>query len=227
MAYSDYGAFVWENGENITKQCCDCSFAYSNNENKFIKINNAEEYEIFEENKNIIVEGHAVLNFGDFCLEFYKVYEPKLVMKNGERKELSVLRKAEYTNKKLKLEIIGYPLDDAELINMFEIRYKDDCYCVTCGSQVGNGLESNHVSKYILKNMIYDKERGYHIFGKTDITIILDKLIRLDDIDFEKYLMKQYGIKPLIKNIFKFQFKELDYYIDEIQEHRERIKWLK
>lgn len=225
MAYSDYGAYIWKNDKNITENCADSTYYFING--KFQKNND----EIKLDDENIIsASGHAVLCFESFCIEFFKVYNPVIVFSNGEKIKTDCLNFKNYENKKIKLKISGYYLDDLELINMFQVSYQGNNYCVVCGSQVGNGLDNNYTSKYIIKNLYYDKERGYYFINtKYDVEIssVLNKLIRLDDIKFEKYLMKTYALKPMIKDLFKLDFEGVLFHLEEYLEHKEKIKWLK
>lgn len=74
MSYSDYGAYIWKNGVDITKQFADMSFYFSDGWKEV-----EEESEIKDQP---IVEGHAVLIFKNFAIElcsgkedFYKQKE--------------------------------------------------------------------------------------------------------------------------------------------------------
>ena len=225
MAYSDYGAYIWKNGEDITKKCADKAYYLINN--KWIESDN---FEPEDSEKYTVAEGHAVLNFNDFCIGFYKVFSPIIYLNNGEIIRTECLEEIEYSNKDLDLEITGYSLGNFDNINFFNIKYKNNIYCVICGSSFGNGFDDYKTSKYIKKNIYFDPDREYHcvyIKNDVDIDIVISKLQRLDDIKFEKYLMKEYGIKPFFKDLFKFQFKNAIFHFNEILERKEIIKWLK
>lgn len=224
MAYGNWGAFIWKNGENITKECADTTFIWNGIE--FIKDT---EEDIDEEN-TIEASGHAVIPFKDFCIQFYKIYNPKIVYSSGKIKEINVVDDffKKYQNNKLNLMIWAYPLDCNNSVYVFEIKHKDDFYFVICGNRVGNGYNENHFSHYLLKNVKFNEEIGnYWIeYNDVDADIIINKLIRLDDIDSEKYDLRRYR-KTFWKNIFIFNFKEAIWNIGCIQECKKTIKWLK
>lgn len=219
MAYSNYGAFIWKNGKNVTKQYADIDYVWK--KDKFRK--NA-----YSKKDDIVAGGHAVLCFGDFCIEFYKILEPKLVFSSGKTRRLSVLDNVIYNNKKLGLKIVAYSLDYYKCINQFEIYYKKDNYCVICGSCVGNGYDDNNVSQYILKHMLYNKEqKNYYIDNPIgDPMVAIEKMSRLDEIADNKYWIKKYT-KMFWADLFKFNFKNVIWDIDQIKDYREKIKWLK
>ena len=225
MAYSDYGAYIWKNGEDITGKCADKAYYVVNN--KWIEL---DDFEPEENKKYVVAEGHAVLNFGNFCISFFKVYSPVINFTNGGIIQTECLEKLEYLNKSLNLKIRGYSLGDTENINFFNIKYENDVYCVICGSSFGKGFDYYKTSKYIKNNIYYDLEREYyyiHTKNDVDLDIVINKLQRLDSISFEKYLMRQYAIKPFFKDLFKFQFRNAIFHFNEILERRETIKWLK
>ena len=50
MAYGNYGAYVWKNGKDVTKDCCDVPYIYKEAEQYYYKIFEAQKKNI---NKNI------------------------------------------------------------------------------------------------------------------------------------------------------------------------------
>lgn len=229
MAYSDYGAYIWKNGKNVTDLYADESY-YAIQDGKKFKFYKQDMVEDFIEENTVCSSGHAVIPFGTFCIEFLKVYSPIIKFSNGAIINTKCLEKVNYSNKSLGIKIIGFSLGTSENINMFNIEYKNDSYCVICGSCVGNGFEYKKLSKYIRKNLYYDEDtKRHYIRTKHDIDLdyVIDKLTRLDDIKFEKYWMKEFGIKPFFKDLFKFQFKNAAFHFNEILERKEIIKWLK
>lgn len=229
MAYSDYGAFIWKNGENVTNLCADSSF-YAVQDGKKKKFYNYDIISDLIDCNDICSSGHAVLCFDTFCLEFLKTYSPIIKFTTGSTINTKCLENIKYTNKSLGIEVTGYSLGDNELVNFFNIKHKDDVYCVICGACVGKGFEYKKLSKYIQKNIYYDKEREYYYFRtKHNISLdyIINKLIRLDEISFEKYLMWNYGIKSFIKDLLKFKIRNAWYHFNDILERKEVIKWLK
>lgn len=202
MAYSDYGAYVWCNGENITKKTCDLSNDYSG--------------------------GHALLDFGDYTLEFYKTYEPTIKFKNTNKKSIVIkcFDIYNWVDKKRNLSVSGYHFDSLETINCFRIRHGEDYYLVICGSSVGNGFDKQRVSKYFLKNTYY-QDGEYYFKTKCGAfpSTVVDYLIRKDDVAFERRLNWEYHIKPFLKNLLRFRFDM--FYFKEIIDRCYNIHLLK
>lgn len=221
MAYSNYGAFIWKNGKNVTDKYADTGFIWKGK--KFVKETDKE-----AEEEYIRASGHAVIPLGNFCIEFYKTFNPKIIYSSGNKKEINVFDIKDYKNTRLSLKISGYSLDAYNSINVFEIKHKEDVYYVICGNCVGNGYDDNNVSQYLLKNVKYDKEEKFYWIedGNTDITTIIDKLSRLDEIDHEKYWLKRYR-KDFWKSLLKFKIQDALWDLDQMRDHKEHIKWLK
>lgn len=74
MAYSDYGAYIWKNGKNITNECADVSCKII--EGKFVfknwYDNLVDEINKNENEKEKTISGHALINLEKFCISFYK-----------------------------------------------------------------------------------------------------------------------------------------------------------
>lgn len=204
MAYSNWGAFVWKNGENITATTCDLSNDYSG--------------------------GHALLDFGEFSIEFYKNYEPVIKFADKSKKNIEVkcLKAKSWNNKKIKIRIVGYSLDNNEIVNAFQISHNDNNYFVICGMSVGKGFEKCKLSKYLLKNVRYDDGRKWHwIKTKFDANVgdVVDKMQRLDMITFERFSNWQFCIKPFLKRLLKFKFDS--FYFKEMMENFYKIHLMK
>lgn len=236
MAYSDYGAYIWKNGENITDECADISckvidgkFIFDNwYDNLVNEVNNKmDEKEIVK-----TISGHAVINLGKFCISFYKTYNPILYYPNGEYKEIDIRKKFDYSMKKEQLYIRGYKLGYQTGFYFYEIDYREDKYCVIIGSAIGKGWDSTPASKYVLKHLVlFEREDGsiiYRIETKRDVDwdIVFNKLDRLEDIKSEKYWKNRY-IKKLFIDLFKLKLKNIVWDINQILDHKEKIKWLK
>lgn len=219
MAYSDYGAYIWKNGKNITKECADTHYVW--NGQKFIK------NRPYSDN-SVVASGHAVICFDDICIEFYKLNNPKIIYSTGKKINTEIDEGKDYKSIRRNLEITGYSLGNNEDVNLFEVRYKKDYYCVICGSQVGNGLDDTKLSKYLLKKINYNKENNsYYINCETEIDLVIDNLERREQRRFEKFLLKKFGIKPLILSLLKLNFDGIKFHWQTCKEHLEKIKWLR
>lgn len=233
MAYSDYGAYVWKNGENITDECCDISCKIINKEfvfeNWYENLINSVTTEFEEETSTI--SGHAVINLGKFCIVFYKTYNPIIYYLDGSHKETKVLEKG-YDSKKDKLHIRGYNLGYQTGFFFYEVDYKEDKYCVIVGSCIGKGWDYTPASKYVLKHLVLFERRDGEIFYKIDTKrdidwdIVFNKLDRLHDISYERHWRNDY-IKSLLKDLITFRFKNISWDLEQILERNENIKWLK
>lgn len=232
MAYSDYGAYIWKNGENITNECADVSCKII--DGKFV-FNDWYDNLVDEvkNNENIkTISGHAIINFNKFCISFYKTYNPMLHYTNGEYKEIDIREKFDYSIEKEELYIRGYGLGYQTGFYFYEIDYKEDKYCVVIGSAIGKGWDSTPASKYVLKHLLLFKRDDGSVFYRIetnrdiDLDIVFNKLDRLEDINLEKYWMNKYIIRLFI-DLFKLKFKNLVWDLEQILEHKEKIKWLK
>ena len=234
MAYSDYGAYIWKNGEDITEECADISckiidgkFVNKNwYENLINSINNKEEL--------ATISGHAVLILDNFCLSFYKTYNPRIHFLDGTSRELKLNNLNEYKSKKLKLSLYRYNLGYDTGYFWYEITYNNDIYCIIIGSSIGCGWDSTPASKYVLKHLEFVKDEEdntqsfyrFNIKRNVDTDIVFNKLSRLDDINFRKYFIHKYT-KNMFYDLIRFRFKSALWNIDQILDYREEIKWLK
>lgn len=231
MAYSNWGAYIWKNGENITKKTADKAFIYIKADKKWYESTVVDDMDV---EGMPHAGGHAVLIFENFALEFYKIYSPKIVFNTGKIIQTQFLEKDElmYKNKKLQLKITGMTINTNENIVKFDIEYKDDTYCVIVGMSIGNGYDKTKVSKFIKKYIVFFPERrSYFLEHKwvtaTDTWQVLDYLERLDDIKDERYYRWEFGIKPFFEDLIRFKFKNSFFHLEEIRERNIKIKLLK
>lgn len=231
MAYSNWGAFVWENGI-LKPEFSDNKLICENDEWKVL------DEEIDFENKNI-VGAHATIPFGSFCLEFLKCYSPIIHFNSSTFEIEEEDFYSQYFNENLDLEIISYPLGNngSDAIKVYNIRHKDDYYCVIIGLSIGKGYEKTPISKFILKNITFDKinrnsgkctyiiNHSHNIYDMVDLDMIIDKCYRKYDIKRNKSEIKYY-----LKQIFKFKNllrpEKIRYYIIMIINHIKAIYWL-
>lgn len=242
MAYSDYGAFIWKNGIlKDTDLYTDTSYIYIENKGwtctHIITEEEKEEALVIDEEKHIaknICEGHAVIKLSeDLCLGFYKTYGVKIHNKlKFKYYGYETINKRSDIKYNKDLCISGYPLDNAECIWLYNIKYKDDVYLVVIGSGVGKGFENKHISKLLLKLVYYSPEyQWYYLRYKNKDYYpneeMIEKALRNDRIDEEKYMIKHYIIKPLLQELYKFDFTGVLYYLKDYREHKLVIKYLK
>jgi hypothetical protein len=237
MAYSNWGAFVWKNGI-LKPEFSDNALICENDEWKVLDEREILDEKIDFENKNK-VGAHATIPFGSFCLEFLKCYPPIIHFNSSTFEIEEEDFYSQYFNENLDLEIISYPLGNnrSNDIKVYNIRHKDDYYCVIIGLSIGNGYEKTPISKFILKNITFDKSAGdsgkyayiinhsHNIYDMVDLDMIIDKYNRKYDIQYNKRRIIDY-----LKEIFKFEnllhFKKIKFYIRMIIEHIRMIYWL-
>ena len=241
MAWSDYGAFVWKNGKLINDgSYTDQSYYYT--DSRWIKYNDLsdevrESIKIIQDNKCLnSAGGHAVIPLDDdICISFLKTYgvevHNKLETKFYSSEKVSCKANIKYNKD---LSFYGFSLDSNEIIYWYEIRYKGDNYLVIVGSSVGSGFEKDYASKFILKSVQYrnlDSNREYY-FKYRDKDIypsfeMMDYYIRKDNIEFEKYLSREFDLKPLLHNLIRFRFSDVLYHLECLRERRLKTKYMK
>lgn len=228
MAYSDYGAYIWKNGRNITKECADISCKIEDDKFVFENWYDNLSDEIKEKENSKKISGHAIINLEKFCISFYKTYNPRLYYLNGENKEIDIKKKFNYSMQKEKLHIRGYKLGYQTGFYFYQIDYKEDKYCVIIGSAIGNGWDSTPASKYVLKHLKLIENNIYKVETKRDVDwdIVFNKLDRLEDISSEKYWIKRY-IRSILIDLFELNFKNLVWDYNQLLDHKEKVKWLK
>lgn len=231
MAYSNWGAYIWKNGENITKQTADKGFTYIAGDKKWYENAQIDDLDI---EGLPHAGGHAVLVLDNFALEFYKTYSPIIVFNTGKFIPTQVLGNDEsiYENKKIQLKIVGMAINTNENIVEFDIEYKKDAYCVIVGMGVGNGYDKTRTSKFIRKHITFTSERRCYFFKHkwieaTDTWQVLDYLGRLDNLKDERYYRWKFGIKPFFEDLIRFKFRDALFHLEEIRKRNIKIKLLK
>lgn len=217
MAYSNYGAYVWKKGINITKTTCDVNYKYDNKKNKYVL------------NDSTLggIGSHVVLPLSDTLLiEVYKTNYVKFYEKGRLIKTVDIeciCEKVVYRYNEKEIEIIGYSLDTNKSIYELDLDYKGISYCIIIGSAFGNGWDSEYVSKFILKHVEYEEANRQHYirafknfgFDYFDITLIIDKMIRKNECKDIIYYIKR-DFKGLLKCLIKFDIEGVSYHLKEI-----------
>lgn len=238
MAYSNYGAYVWKNGEDITKECADKGFCYLNN--KWLDDDKIDDDEIPSEISLKLrrANGHAVLDLGDYFLTFYKIYNPIIISKKENFKEELIfdgtLAECEFVVpfRNDIIEIDKMSLNSHNNIIRYIIKYKEDVYSVIIGDAFGNGWDSRITSKFIKKYWRFDFERKYYFldheweYRSGDTEMLVDYLRRKDEKNDEKYWMWR-DIKSFIKSLLKLRIGNIIFFGGEIKDHLLKIKLLK
>lgn len=237
MAYSNYGAFVWKNGKLINDgTMTDTTYFYDKNKGWIWYDSLSEEEREKYENQKYQAGGHAVIPVDKhICLELYKTHGIKVhsgfKVKYYDYEEIQKHSEIRH-NKDLKF--YGYPINNIESIWLYDIDYKEDHYFVVIGSSVGAGYDKNHISKWFLKSVYYDKNRKgeyryFYSYKQKDYyptSEMIEYMIRRDDIDYENYWYKR-DKKSLLKAIITFNFRDIVWYFNECREHYYKIKYLK
>lgn len=226
MAYSNWGAYVWKNGV-LMPNLSDNSLVFKDNEWKITtKEDNEELYNEGENYKNKMVGSHAMIPLGRFCLEFYKVYLPKIHFESAEIQITSEDKTyLDYKNEELNLNISGRSISMNENIFEYRITNGQDYYFVVIGSAIGSGFDDDAFSKYLKKNVVFNKDdKSYIIKEPTALTIydITNKYDRIREIKYQKGWIKSY-LKDLIK---PKNYKNFRRYFNDIKEGFESIYWL-
>lgn len=237
MAYGNYGAFVWKNGKLINNgTMTDTTYFYDKNKGWIWRDSLTEEEQEKYEEQKYQVGGHAVIPVDKhICLELYKTYGIKVhsgfKVKYYEYEEIKKHCKIKHSKD---LEFSGYPIDNIESIWIYQISYKEDKYFVVIGSGVGAGYDTNHISKWFLKSVYFDKDRAgnyryFYSYKQKDYyptSEMIEYMIRRDDIDYENYWYKR-DKWSLIKAIITLNFRDIIWYFNECREHHYKIKYLK
>lgn len=225
MAYSNYGAYIWKNGKEVTSICADKVYLFKEGA---WRLKTAD-----EENEDLKeVFAHAVLPLDNtVLLEFYKNCYLNIYIDNKKENidlEKKVWSKVKYTHRATKVNISGYALDLEESIYFYEIKYKNDTWCVVIGSSFGAGYDHYAISKYVKKHLEYVFDNGasyYYINHKSEYEF--DYYCRLSTIQHVKETRWLFGIKPLLSDIFKLRWYNIAYDISNIIEDNIDIKFLK
>lgn len=232
MAYSDYGAFIWKNGKDITDECGDISYVKFGDEwisSAKLTDKQRQTMEDTDGYKNSF-EGHAVIDLGDALLSCYKTYNPKLLYKStGEIIELKIDEKADVTIKIGGKTLFIYELQE-DYVHFRFIQYGSDYYCIVVGSEVGKGFEYTPLSKFIKKHYCFLGEDGSKFIQKGKLILNMDEVVnyygRKSDISIARYWRWQY-IKNLIHALLRLDFQDVAWNWGEILDFNFKIKYLK
>lgn len=217
MAYSNYGAYVWRKGINITETTCDVNYKYDSKKNKYVLNDHLSEG----------IGSHVVIPLSDTLLiEVYKINYVKFYEKGRLIKTVdieSICERLMYRYDEKEIEIVGNLLDTNDCICKLDLDYKGISYCIIIGSAFGNGWDNKYVSKFILKHIEYEEAGRHHYirafknfgFDFFDITLIIDKMIRKDECKYIIYWIKK-DFKDLLKCLIKFNIEGVSYNLKEI-----------
>ena len=214
MAYGNYGAYVWKDGIDMTDICCDTCWKYCDNEGfRWINVTDGD------------ILSHALVPLNNILLEFYKT-GLKIHWGNPDGTitvetvdiETEIFNKAAYNENEI--SIVGIELND--FIQMYEISYNNEYWCVIIGGGFGKGYDNKHVSR-LLRKTKYDAERHFYIQPMNDY--ILDYMVRKDDRNSEWYAIWHWCLKPMFKGFLHFRF-DIGFYLDDIKDHLQNIRYL-
>lgn len=229
MAYGNYGAYIWKNGKEMTSVCADRAYEYRNSK---WQLEDEDHTDTDMEETKICAYSHAVIPIDDnILLEFYKTHMLDIYINDKKENidiEKKILNKARYTHRKSKVTIMGYALDSDNSIFFYEIKYKNDTWCVIIGSSFGRGYDHYKISKYVKKHIIYhtdEDEAWYYIKHKSEYEF--DYYCRQSEIQHIRSMRWYFGIKTLIKDIFKLKGYSVAFDIREIIKYNNDIKYLK
>lgn len=235
MAYSNYGALIWKNGKEVTKEYADKSYEYKSKDKKWIDVTDEE---ITGETETRC-GGHAVIPYKNILITFYKtwgdIYETDN-KGNIKHKSLSAEESNDdyviYNSEQNGITINCYV--EEEFIYCYDILFKkeDEHWFVIVGSALGNGWDNRYITKFLrktiykdkrsaidkpIKSNVYDKQYFLPFYGFGN-EFKLGYYIRKDDRkDIKKDLWK-FGIKRFLKDLISFNSK--GYYFENI-----RVTW--
>lgn len=239
MAYGNWGAFVWKNGE-LKRDCYDTGFDIG----------------------DLHIGGHAVINCDDLIFEFYKAYFPTIYEKEAEgiykkwdesefienyginklQFEINVNIKPLTDNKtELTLNDFYYSFKEDAIIDLEYKGYKicfqgnrfeiipintveiitpkgDVWYCVYGMSFGSNGYEKQNISKCHNKYLKYDPEEKEYWYDCRNIYNKMKKAYGKDSRNHELYWVKYY-IKDILKSIIILQFGNIPRQFRSVFEH--------
>lgn len=232
MAYSDYGAFIWKNGKDITDECGDISYVKFDDEWISSAKLTDEHEQIIEDTdgyKNVF-EGHAVIDLGDVLLSCYKTYNPKLLYKStGKIIELEIDKKVAVTINIGGKTLYIYELQE-DYVHFRFMQYGDDYYCIVVGSGVGKGFEYTPLSKFIKKHHYFLGDDGSKFMHNGELITNMDEIVnyygRKSDIHNERYWRRR-DFKDLIRSLFKLNFNSISWCWNSIADRNFKIKYLK
>lgn len=182
MAYSNWGAFIWMKGYNVTKLYADTSYAFVN--------------EVWMPDdgtdQEIRVGGHAVIPLKDkYLLECYK---DNVFLHMGAKHKIRIsedeVDRYEFDDYCIKT----WHLDETKNIRVTIIsdaRTENELFYIISGMNLGKGFEGTHLSKYILKHMKYDKDFKKYLWNETEgiFEYAIEKMKRKDERKSTRYWM--------------------------------------
>lgn len=231
MAYGNYGAYVWKNGKDVTKNYCDVPYIYKD---KWILKDKDDEEECD-------VYSHAAIPItDDILLEFYKSY---IIIHHKKDKPIHVdsnfilheyktewnINNFEYIERKYydfnydNLIIVARELTD--FIQQYEITYGGNCWLILIGGAFGNGYDEKYISK-LCKNRVkfLGVNNGYIIKTKSEYEI--DYICRKDDRHDIYYHIWYWHMRDIPHHLIRFNFHEIAYHFREIYEKLKDLKYL-
>lgn len=242
MAYGNWGAFVWKNGE-FRKDCCDTGF----------------------DTGDLHIGGHAVIDCGDLVFEFYKSYFPTIFEKkpDGTYKKwgedefirsygLSYVQDCVKVNMRHLSEdkkepdiddfyfsfnrrsvvtlayngchivFIGDIFDlDIPINTVKIITPNGDVWYCAYGMSFGNGFDKEAVSKCHNKYMRYDEDQKEYRYFR-GLNRKMKKACSKDNRRNQLYWIRCYT-KDFLKSMIRLNFVDMAYYFRIIQDYIYRM----
>ena len=223
MAYSNWGAFIYNKEKDITDKCGDRTYIFKNK--KWTLVGEDEDY---DENLKR-VGAHAVLPLTDnLLIECYKTYIQLHTQNDTINITNEVLGESAYRYENF--IITGYYLNKHE--NVIKLTISKDgeraIYCIIFGMSVGKGYETTPISKYIKKHLYYNEERQYYTWDEPEIAdYAIEKAERQYEIKHIKYWLFHSHLKSFFKRLFCLDFQNLYIEWDDVKEDLKKIKYLR
>lgn len=222
MAYSNWGAFIYNKEKDVTDKYADRSYVFKNN--KWTLATDED-----DDNKDLKrVGAHAVIPLTDTLLiECYKTYIYLHIANNKIDITKEVLEDSAYCYNGFL--ILGYYVNKNENIVKLTISEdgENETYCIVFGMSIGRGYEKTPMSKYIKKHLFYNEENKYYTWNEPEFTdYAIDKAERQYEIEHIKYWLFHYHIKSFFNSLLRLRFKGLHFDLEEIIEDLKKIKYL-
>lgn len=222
MAYSNWGAFIYNKEKDITDICGDRAYIFKNNK---WTLENDNEYN--EDCKR--VSAHAVVPITDTLLiDCYKTYINLHISNNTINITKEVLEEASFEYDDFK--IMGYYVNKDENIIKLTISKDEvgDLYCIIFGMSIGKGYEKTPMSKYIKKHLYYNEEYRCYMWDEPEMTdYAIEKAERKYEIEHIRYWLFHFHLKSFFKRLFRLDFQNLYIEWDDVKEDLKKIKYLR
>ena len=222
MAYSNWGAFIYNEEKDITDKCGDRTYVFKNNR---WTLENDNEYN--EDCKR--VGAHAVVPITDTLLiECYKTYINLHTPNNTINITKEVLEEVSFEYDDFK--IMGYYVNKDENIVKLTVSKDEvgDLYCIIFGMSIGKGYEKTPMSKYIKKHLYYNEEYRCYIWNEPEMTdYAIEKAERKYEIEHIRYWLFHSHLKSFFKRLFCLDFQNLYIEWDDVKEDLKKIKYLR